>query len=330
MLYTTEVNMPLLLNTWLILESMRYNAKHCVVIGLSVNLKPVIHTLQNNYSTFLIGVSILGLAIGSFLNVVIYRLPIMLQREWEKDYKDCSEHLKKTASVKYKTFNLIIPHSHCPKCSQQIPWWQNIPVVSYILLHGKCSHCKAAIHWRYPVVELLGGLSALLVAMHFGISIKTLSLLILTWSLIAAIFIDFDHLILPDSITLPLIWLGLLLSTSHIFTTPENAIIGAAGGYLCPWFIAYIFKLIRKIDGMGYGDFKLLAVFGAWLGWQMIPLILFAASLIGSIVGITLIVRKKHKFTKPIPFGPYLAIAGWLAFFFGQNVLHWYLYLFNL
>lgn len=246
----------------------------------------------------------------------------MMQREWGKN--------RDTTLVKHKIFNLIAPRSHCPKCNWQIPWWQNIPIVSYLLLQGRCSSCKTPIHWRYPVVELLGGLSALLVAVHFGVSFKTLYLLILTWSLIAAIFIDFDHMLLPDSITLPLIWLGLLLNTNYIFTTPENAIIGAASGYLCPWFIAHIFKLIRKIDGMGYGDFKLLAVFGAWLGWQMLPLILFAASLIGSIVGITLIISKKYKFTKPIPFGPYLAIAGWLAFFFGHNVLHWYSHLFHL
>jgi leader peptidase (prepilin peptidase)/N-methyltransferase len=287
----------------------------------------IIHTLQNTHSTFFIEVGILGLIIGSFLNVVIYRLPIIMQREWEKD---CAEYLKHATFIKHKIFNLIAPRSHCPKCGWQIPWWQNIPIVSYILLHGRCSNCKTPIHWRYPVVELLGGLTALLVAVHFGISFKTLYLLILTWSLIAAVFIDFDHLILPDSITLPLIWLGLLLNANHIFTTPENAIIGAAAGYLCPWFIAHIFKLIRKIDGMGYGDFKLLAVFGAWLGWQMLPLILFAASLIGSIVGIILITKKKYMFTKPMPFGPYLAIAGWLAFFFGQSVLNWYLYLFHL
>jgi leader peptidase (prepilin peptidase)/N-methyltransferase len=272
----------------------------------------MIHILQNYYSIFLIAASVLGLLVGSFLNVVIYRLPIMLKREWEQD---CSEYLKQTAPSKCKGFNLIIPRSHCPKCKIQISWWQNIPVVSYILLYGKCSHCRNIIHWRYPIVELLSCLATLLVALYFGISIQTLSLLILTWMLIAAVFIDIDHLLLPDSITLPLIWLGLLLNSEHIFVTPENAIIGAVSGYLFLWSIAYIFKLIRKVEGMGYGDFKLLAVFGAWLGWQILPVILFAAALIGGASGLIFILHKKKQFAEPIPFGPYLAVSGWLAFF---------------
>ena len=282
----------------------------------------MLNILQNNYLVFLITAGVLGLVIGSFLNVVIYRLPIMLKREWEKD---CYAHLKQTAPKKYAIFNLSAPRSHCPKCAVQISWWQNIPIISYILLCGKCAHCKTTINWRYPTVELINCLATLLVVIYLGISIQTLAVLILTWMLIVAIFIDLDHQLLPDSITLPLIWLGLLLNTKCVFTTPENAIIGAASGYLILWLITYIFKLIRKIDGMGYGDFKLLAVFGAWLGWQMLPLILFAASLIGSIVGISLILSKKYRFTKPIAFGPYLAITGWLAFFWGQNVLNWYL-----
>ncbi|EKE01032.1 MAG: hypothetical protein ACD_21C00236G0001 [uncultured bacterium] len=277
---------------------------------------------QNHYFLFLTTVGVLGLLIGSFLNVVIYRLPIMLQREWEQD---CSEYLKQSAPIKYKIITLITPRSHCPKCGVQISWWQNIPVVSYILLHGKCGFCQNVIHWRYPIVELISCLATLLVAISFGVSIQTIALLFLTWALIAAIFIDFDHQLLPDNITLPLIWAGLLLNTKHIFTTPQNAIIGAASGYLFLWLVAYLFKLIRKIDGMGHGDFKLLAVFGAWLGWQVLPIILFVASFIGSVVGITLILSKKGRFTKPIPFGPYLAFAGWLAFFWGQNALNWYL-----
>jgi leader peptidase (prepilin peptidase) / N-methyltransferase len=285
----------------------------------------MLNILQNNYFMLLIAVGILGLIIGSFLNVVIYRLPIMLQHEYEKD---CFEYLKQIAPIKHKIINLITPRSHCPKCDIQISWWQNIPVISYVLLHGKCNHCKNVIHWRYPIVELLTCLATLLVVIHFGIGIKTLSLLVLTWTLIAAVFIDFDHQLLPDSITLPLIWIGLLLNTKYVFTTPQNAIIGAISGYLFLWLIAYIFKLIRKIDGMGHGDFKLLAVFGAWLGWQTLPMILFVASLIGSIVGLTLILNKKSKFTKPISFGPYLALAGWLAFFWGQSAINWYLGLF--
>ena len=282
----------------------------------------MIDILQNNYFISLVAIVILGLSIGSFLNVVIYRLPIMLQRDWERD---CSEHLKQTLPTKHNPFNLIAPRSHCPKCGTQISWWQNIPVISYILLRGKCCYCKNTINWRYPIVELLSCLSGIIIFLYFGISIQTLSLLILTWMLIAATFIDIDHLILPDNITLPLIWTGLLLNIINIFTTPENAIIGAICGYVSLWLIAYVFKLIRKIDGMGHGDFKLLAVFGAWLGWQMLPLILFMASLIGCIVGLFLVFIKKESFTKPIPFGPYLIVAGWLAFFWGQNILNWYL-----
>lgn len=266
----------------------------------------MLQILQNDY-IFLLGTGLLGLIVGSFLNVIIYRLPIMLLRE-------------STTPV----LNLITPRSHCPKCGSFIPWQQNIPIISYILLKGKCNSCQTIINWHYPTVELLSCLTALLVAAYFGISIKTLAILILTWALIAAIFIDFAYQLLPDNITLPLIWLGLLLNTLNIFTTPTNAIIGAASGYLALWLIAHIFKSIRKIDGMGYGDFKLLAVFGAWLGWQLLPIILFGASLIGSAVGLVLICRKKAQFAQPMPFGPYLAFTGWLAFFVETNILYWY------
>lgn len=287
----------------------------------------MINILQNNYLFFLIIFGVFGIIIGSFLNVVIYRLPIMLQREWEEN---CYDHLKQTPPIKYNIFNLSTPRSHCPKCAAQILWWHNIPLISYILLGGKCNHCKTTIHWRYPAIELLSCITTLLVVTYSGINIQTLAMLILTWMLIVAIFIDFDHKLLPDNITLPLIWLGLLLNTKCVFTTPENAIIGAASGYLILWVISYLFKLIRKIDGMGYGDFKLLAVFGAWFGWQILPLILLTASLIGSIISISLVLSKKHRITKPIAFGPYLAITGWLVFFWGQDILNWYLNLLNL
>lgn len=264
---------------------------------------------HGSYLIYLIIIGFFGLLIGSFLNVVIYRLPIMLQQEWEKDCNVYKHH---------KLINLFTPQSHCPICGIQISWWQNIPVISYILLGGKCKHCQNIIHWRYPAVETLSCITALIITIHFGINIQTFSLLILTWALIAAIFIDIEKLIIPDNITIPLIWLGLLLSTNHIFTTPENAIIGAISGYVAPWLIAYVFKLVRKIDGMGHGDFKLLAVFGAWLGWQILPVILFVASLLGSLVGLTLILSKKWSPTKPIPFGPYLACTGWLTFFWDK------------
>lgn len=278
----------------------------------------MIYGLQNNYFLFLLGASILGLLVGSFLNVVIYRLPIMLQCEWENN---CLDFLKQTSPIKHEVFNLNMPRSHCPKCHEQISWWQNIPIISYILLHGKCKHCKTTISWRYPAIELTSCLASLFIAIYFGISIQALTMLILTWSLIAAFFIDIDQQLLPDNITIPLIWLGLLLNANDLFTTPKCAVIGAISGYLIPWSIAYGFKLVRKIDGMGHGDFKLLAVFGAWLGWQAVPLILFIASLLGGIVGITMLLLKKHKITQPMPFGPYLIVAGWSMFFYSPNIL---------
>lgn len=268
----------------------------------------MINILQNNHLLFLAGIGVLGLIIGSFLNVVIYRLPIMLEHQ-------ANEYLERKSPIKYKIFNLFVPKSHCPKCTATISWWQNIPLISYVLLNGKCNYCHNIIHWRYPIVELLSCLTAIVTAQYFGIDIKTIFLLILTWSLIVAVFIDIDQQILPDNITLPLIWLGLLINTKYIFTTPENAIIGAASGYIFLWLVAYIFKLVRKIDGMGHGDFKLLAIFGAWLGWQILPLILFVASFIGVIISMILVLSKRHKFNQPIPFGPYLATTGWLAFF---------------
>lgn len=260
---------------------------------------------------------ILGLIIGSFLNVVIYRLPIILKNEYKKN---CLEYFGNESP----TITLSIPRSYCPQCKNMITWWQNIPVISYILLRGKCSHCQTIIPWRYPAIEILSCLTTILVTLYFGIGIKTIVILLLTWGLIAAIFIDLEHQLLPDNITLSLLWLGLLSNTANIFTTPTNSIIGAASGYLFLWSINKTFKLIRKIDGMGDGDFKLFAAFGAFLGWQMLPIILLLASLTGALTGIYLIVRKKYSLIKPIPFGPHLAIAGWLTFFLGQKILNWY------
>lgn len=272
--------------------------------------------LQINSFIFIASICALGLIIGSFLNVVIYRLPIILQHEYEKE---CFDY--------FRTFNLATPRSFCPNCRKYISWWQNIPLISFfILLKGKCCHCKNPISWRYPLVELLSCLTTVIVVNHFGIHVQTIPILILTWMLIAAIFIDLEKQLLPDDITLSLVWLGLLANSFYLFTSPQNAIIGAISGYLFLWTIAKIFKLVRKVEGMGYGDFKLTAVFGAWLGWQILPLIILVASLAGLITGITLVSCKKHKFNKPLPFGPYLATSGWLAFFWGQTAFNWYSY----
>ena len=280
----------------------------------------ITNIITANYLIFMIGVGILGCIIGSFLNVVIYRLPIILKNESEKD---CFEYFHQEPPTKQCKFNLVIPRSHCPNCKAPISWWQNIPIISYIMLKGKCTHCKTPISWRYMAIEILSCITTILVVVYFGAGIKTLPMLVLTWTLIVAIFIDVEHQLLPDHITIPLIWFGLLTNISYIFTSPTSAIIGAISGYLSLWTITKIFKLIRKVDGMGYGDFKLFAAFGAWLGWQMLPIILLAASLAGVVVGLTLVISKKIKFSEPLSFGPYLATAGWAACFWGQQVLNW-------
>ncbi len=275
---------------------------------------------QENHYIFIATVGILGLIVGSFLNVVIYRLPLILKHEYENE---CLNYLGHPSSTKQHSFNLATPRSYCPKCKTQLLWWQNIPIISYALLKGKCHNCEKPISWRYPLVEALCSVVTIFVVAYYNTSIQTLPILTLSWTLIVATFIDFERQLLPDDLTLPLIWLGLLLNTAYTFTSPQSAIIGAASGYLFLWLIAKTFKLIRKIDGMGYGDFKLLAVFGAWLGWQLLPLIILVASLIGLIVAVLLIIYKKHTLDKPIPFGPYLALAGWSAFFWGQTTINY-------
>jgi leader peptidase (prepilin peptidase) / N-methyltransferase len=282
----------------------------------------IMNMLTANIPFFVICCGILGLLVGSFLNVVIYRLPKMLKQEWEQE---CNEYLKVKSPLKYKIFNLLHPRSHCPHCQEPIKSLQNIPLLSYVLLRGKCHHCRVDIPQRYPLVELLSLITSVVVAWHFGITIQTIAALFFTWALIALIFIDLDHQILPDNITLPLLWLGLMGNAFNLFTSPADAIIGAASAYLFLWLVAFVFKKIRKIQGMGHGDFKLFAVIGAWFGWQTLPIIILIASLIGAIVGITLIAMKKHEIQKPLPFGPYLAIAGWIGLLWGTNILHWYL-----
>jgi leader peptidase (prepilin peptidase)/N-methyltransferase len=262
-----------------------------------------------NFIVFLILVGIFSLAIGSFLNVVIYRLPIML------------------AEQKEAKFNLAVPRSHCPKCKKILELRYNIPLFSYLFLKGKCPYCKKKIPLRYPLVELITCVLSILVAARFGISLQTASLLLLTWGLIALVFIDFDHLLLPDIISLPLLWLGLLLNVFHVFINAGAAIIGAAAGYLSLYLIAWVFKLIRGIEGMGQGDFKLAALFGAWMGWIILPFIIFIASLLGAIFGIIFLAFKKYPLRHPLPFGPYLAIAGWVAIMWGGDIFSWYLHL---
>ncbi|MFZ2451544.1 MAG: A24 family peptidase [Methylovulum miyakonense] len=265
---------------------------------------------------------IIGLLVGSFLNVVIYRLPVMMQRGWRKE---CRDYLELPAEKPSEPFNLVLPLSRCPSCSTPIKPYQNIPVVSYLLLQGKCATCGQTISARYPLIEAFTAITSAFIAWHFGYGPQTLFALILTWSLIALSFIDIDHHLLPDSITLPMLWLGLLLNAFGLFTDGNAGIIGAIAGYLALWAVYHLFKLATGKEGMGYGDFKLLALFGAWLGWQALPLIILLSSLVGTIISITVIIATKRDHSIPIPFGPYLAIAGWIALVWGTEINRMYL-----
>lgn len=278
--------------------------------------------LQQNSSAFLLFIGLLGLTVGSFLNVVIYRLPIMMEREWKTQ---CHELLETPEEADQPTFNLSIPRSRCPSCSHQIRAIENIPVLSYLFLKGRCSQCSTPISIRYPLVELATGLLSLTVAWHFGASWMCLAGLVLTWALIALSMIDFDHQLLPDSITLPFLWLGLLLSLFGLFTDPRSAIIGATAGYLSLWSLYHLFRLLTGKEGMGYGDFKLLALFGAWFGWQALPQIIVLSSFVGALIGISLVLLCGRDRSIPIPFGPYLAIAGWISLLWGDHINRTYL-----
>ncbi len=269
-------------------------------------------------------VGLIGLLVGSFLNVVIYRLPIMMQQNWRKE---CAEylHLDVTEAATQEVFNLAVPLSHCPNCNTPIKPHQNIPVLSYLFLKGRCATCSNPIAARYPLVEAFTAITSALVAWHFGDTPQTVFALVLTWSLIALSFIDIDHQLLPDNITLPVLWLGLFLSLFGFYTDAHAGIIGAIAGYTVLWTVYQLFKLATGKEGMGYGDFKLLALFGAWLGWQYLPLIILLSSLVGAIIGLSMIVFAKKDHNSPLPFGPYLAAAGWLALLWGDNLNRYYL-----
>jgi len=255
-----------------------------------------------------------GLLVGSFLNVVIHRLPIMLMAEWAETANPSSK----------SALSLAQPRSFCPHCHQTIAWYDNIPLFSFILLRAKCRHCHTNIHWRYPLVEALSAGLSMLCAWQFGYSLTLIAALLLSWSLIAQSFIDFDHMILPDQINLPVLWLGLLFSIADIFCDSHDSIIGAVTGYLSLWSVYQTFKFLTGKEGMGYGDFKLLAVLGAWLGWQQLPLIIMLSSLLGSLFGSILLLKNRSALSTPIPFGPFLAAAGWLALVFGNTLNAWY------
>jgi leader peptidase (prepilin peptidase)/N-methyltransferase len=264
---------------------------------------------------------LLGLLVGSFLNVVIHRLPKMMERDWQQQ---CAELRGESLAAESK-YNLVFPHSACPHCQHQISALENIPVLSYLFLRGKCKGCHAPISARYPIIEAVSGVLSCYAAVHFGFGWAAVGAIILLWALLALTAIDVDTQLLPDDITLPLLWAGLVFNLNNTFTSLSNAVLGAIFGYLSLWTVYWLFKLIRGKEGMGYGDFKLLAALGAWLGWQMLPLIILSSSLVGAIVGITLMVVCKHGREVPIPFGPYLAGGGVIALFWGSNLVHQYL-----
>ena len=253
--------------------------------------------------------------------IVIHRLPKMMEREW---HAQCAE-LSGESKPESAPYNLLLPRSACPHCHHAIGALENIPVLSYLMLRGKCKGCGAHISMRYPVVETLSGLLSAYAAWHFGFGLAAGAALIMVWALIALTFIDFDTQLLPDAITLPLLWLGLLLNINATFTSLTDAVIGAMAGYLVLWSVYWLFKLVTGKEGMGYGDFKLLAAIGAWLGWTMLPLTILLSSLVGAVVGIALIVVAKHGRNIPIPFGPYLAGGGLIALFWGQPLTQSYL-----
>ena len=272
---------------------------------------------------------ILGLILGSFLNVVILRLPQRMESELEEA---CAEHndAENAEAPTNRWFGLgylTSPASTCPSCGHAIRAWENIPVISYLLLAGHCSACKTRISIQYPVVEFISGLLSLAVAWHFGFGWEALFALILTWALLAMSVIDIRQQLLPDVLILPLIWLGLMLNLDGMFTDIGSSIYGAVAGYVSLWFVFHVFLLLTGKEGMGYGDFKLFALFGAWLGWQLLPQILLLSSLVGAITGLGMILFLGRDKSIPIPFGPYLAVAGWIALLWGEQINQTYLQL---
>lgn len=266
---------------------------------------------------------LIALLVGSFLNVVILRLPVMMQREWDAYLQSESDNSE--AAEAQEPFNLMTPASRCGECGHQIRWYENIPVISWFFLRGRCSSCGTCISFRYPFVELLTGVSSAWLVWHFGFTLEAGLLVLLTWALIALTFIDLDHQLLPDSITLPLLWMGLLINIQGIFTSLESAVIGAAAGYLVLWSVYWLFKLLTGKEGMGYGDFKLLAAIGAWGGFQILPLVILLSSVVGVVLAFALIAFRRHQAQNPLPFGPYLAIAGWIAMVWGDSIISAYL-----
>lgn len=290
-------------------------------------MQELIFLYQQQPIALLFSVVLISLLIGSFLNVVILRLPIMMFREWLIDSKNFQDDLPDHPALKTldQPYNLAKPDSHCPKCQAPVKPWMNIPIVSYFLLKGQCNSCGIKISARYPLVEFATAALSSLLLIQFDFSWQLAAMLFLTWMLVAMSMIDIDHQILPDNMTLPLMWLGILLATQNVFVDLESSVYGAIAGYLSLWSVYWVFKLVTGKEGMGHGDFKLLAALGAWFGWKMLPLIILLSSAVGAVVGIAGIIILGRNKNIPIPFGPYLAAAGWLAAMWGSEIIDWYL-----
>jgi leader peptidase (prepilin peptidase)/N-methyltransferase len=297
----------------------------------------LVEYLQDQAMVALVATFAFGLLVGSFLNVVIYRLPLMMERDWREQCREfeaeeadnssgnaSSAQCASSAPV-LPVFNLLVPRSRCPQCATTITSTQNIPLLSYVLQRGKCRACGWRIPLRYPAIELLTALMSVAVIAHLGISLAGLAGLGFTYALIAAAFIDLDTMYLPDSITLPLLWAGLAVNLSGTFAQLSSAVIGAMAGYLSLWSVYWLFKLLTRKEGMGYGDFKLLAALGAWMGWGILPGAIMLSSVVGALVGLTLIAFRGHQRQVPIPFGPYIAAAGWICFLWGNSITAMYL-----
>ncbi len=289
-------------------------------------MNSLIQGLQSSPVLLLVATVLLGLLVGSFLNVVILRLPRMMELAWQSEAR---EILGQAGDAAPERYSLIYPPSRCPGCNASIKPWHNIPVLSWLLLRGRCASCRTAISAQYPLVEALTALLSGLCALHFGWGPQLTAALVLTWALVALAVIDLRTQLLPDDITLPLLWLGLGLSLVPVFAVPEAAIVGGIAGYLSLWSVYWLFKLVTGKEGMGHGDFKLLAALGAWLGWQTLPMIILMSSLVGAVIGIGLVVFRQHQREVPIPFGPYLAAAGWITLVYGESLTQVWLGLFG-
>jgi len=284
---------------------------------------PIIDFLAGNRLALALCALIIGLLIGSFLNVVVHRLPRMLERDWRQEARELLELPPEPSTAPY---NLILPNSHCPSCGHEIRPWENVPVLSYLLLRGRCSACRHPIGLRYPLVELTTGIASAFIVWHLGLGWPAAALLLLTWGLLSMSLIDAQHQILPDILVLPLLWLGLLLNLEGVFVPIADALWGAVFGYLSLWSVYWVFKLLTGKDGMGHGDFKLLAMLGAWGGWQVLPLTILLSSLVGAVLGGLMLRLRRAEGGTPIPFGPFLALAGWIALIWGEQITDSYLH----